>query len=168
MSPLQSFTKKGSPSVKITSQPHVFKNVKVKEENGVLSIISESYSTNKPVIIELSSFKLHQAGVSGTAELRLNHIDSPSFNLDVKDSSSVSAQGKVNNCYITSQGSTDIDLSNLHCKALNIETEGSADVQVYVTKNIRGRLEGAMDLHIAGDPVERMIETIGAVDVMYK
>ncbi len=160
--------KKGPPAIKVSAQPHVFKKITIKEVDGVLTISSGNYSTNKPVILELSSYELHRASIFSTADVRLNHIGSPSFNLDVRGASSVSAYGEANNCRLLSQGSTDIDLSNLHCKTLSLETEGSADVQVYVAKSIKGKLEGAIDLSIAGNPALRQLEASGAVDVVYE
>ena len=89
------------------------------------------------------------------------------FSLLLRGAADVRLSGKQSECHIDSQGAGDIDQSELICEQVALKVFGANDIQVHATREVSGRLQGAGDLAIRGNPARRELAIQGAFDVEY-
>ncbi len=153
--------------IKISATQSVLDSLTYQVRGGRLLINSEGFGTNQRVKIELSGSQLEEVLLRGSQEARFSGIQSTRFELSMRGSADVSVRGTANNCKLDIRGANDLDMEKLRCKHVNIESQGSSDIVLTANASISGRVLGAGDLVVYGQPEKRQLKATGAFDVSY-
>lgn len=118
-------------------------------------------------VLTLSGGNLERVSVHSSANLDLSQLRGKRFALEVRGAADIKLKGKVQQCSIDAQGAGDIDQSELICEALELKIFGANDIEAHVTQRISGRLQGAGDITVHGQPAQRQVSIQGAYDIDY-
>lgn len=159
---------KGTPALKIIAQPHVFKAINLDQQEGLLSLKAGSFSTNKEVIVELSSDHLNQITVLSSASVEVRNLTEKSLDVSLQDASTLFVQGQVDTCHLTIEDASSLNSRNLNCSSIFIQANGSSSVEAYTNYLIEGSLKDAVDLTVFGGPRSRKLQLYDVADVSYE
>jgi len=133
-----------------------------------LTIKSSGFSITAPIKLTLYGNDLQRVFINTAAEATLNDISVNEFYLSVRGAADVSVEGQATGCRISAQGASDLDLSKLRCQSATLAVQGSPDIVLSASKSIKGRVQGAGDIEVLGNPRVRKLEVTGAYDIDYR
>ncbi len=100
---------------------------------------------------------------SGAADIRLN-LDAAFMELKCSGASDARIEGFVQSAQVELSGASDFKSGDFLCDVLDVRLSGASSMRIGVVEAATGRLSGASDLHVKGNP--RMdIRTSGASSV---
>ena len=134
---------------------------------GVLTVGSADVLVESFPIVYIYGKRLEGATVESAADASLEDISVNHFELRVRGSADVTVAGRATACSVDAQSASDIDLSALYCDRMSLAAFGATDIRLQVKESIEGRVQGAGDLEILGQPKQRELKVIGAYDVEY-
>ena len=88
--------------------------------------------------------------ISGSGEMELPSVDSPTFSLAISGSGDMEAAGRCGTGSLSVTGSGDIDASRLTCGTLTATTTGSGDIDARSTDTATLRVTGSGDITVTG------------------
>ena len=88
--------------------------------------------------------------ISGSGEMHLLSVDSPTLSLAISGSGDIEVAGRCGTGSLSVTGSGDIDASRLTCGTLTATTTGSGDIDARATETAALRVTGSGDITVTG------------------
>jgi hypothetical protein len=151
--------------VKVIASNQDYSKIKLTENNGVLSVRSDSGSFGE-VTIKVSTSQLNKIKLSGTGDLT-GYFQGKELNISSSGTSDVSLSGLVEQLTIKNSGTGDMTLNELESSILELNNSGTGDLSVWATKNISGKNSGTGDIKYYGIQ-NSSIKNNGIGDVKFK
>lgn len=158
----------GNARVEIEAEKDAINKIQFHYSGNRLTIKTNGFATQSPVKLKLYGNDLQRVFVNSAADVALHDISVNDFLLSVRGSADVTAQGRARGCQVNAQGANDLDLGQLRCTDLTLTAQGSSDIVVSAAKSVKGRVQGAGDVEVLGNPARRTLEAIGAYDIDYR
>lgn len=157
----------GNPRVEIEAPKDIIDKIMFNASGSKLIIDSHGFSSNGSIKLKLYGKDLRRVFVNSAADVELRDINVNEFTLSTRGAGDVSAQGSATQCVINALGASDLDLAKLRCSKVNLTVQGSADISLTALKSIKGRVQGAGDIEVLGNPSQRNLAAMGAYDIDY-
>lgn len=162
-----SFTGLGVNRVELEGSPTTLRALRLEVSGGTLVISGQGTQFDAVPRIRLEGGQLEEARIRSAGDFNFSQLRGKRFSLLLRGAADVRLSGKQSECHIDSQGAGDIDQSGLICEQVALKVFGANDIQVHATREVSGRLQGAGDLAIRGNPARRELAIQGAFDVEY-
>ncbi|GAA3965533.1 GIN domain-containing protein [Allohahella marinimesophila] len=160
------YRENGRSSIDIEGAVGTLATLRIEVRAGTLFIDSDRARPG-PLQLVVSGTGLRGASISSSADAVFDGLQGLSFELAVSGTADISLNGKVRECSLAAQGSADIDQAELLCGTLQLSVIGAGDIAVYAAKSLQGRVQGAGDLKVHGQPQQRAVQASGAFDIEY-
>lgn len=162
------YTQGGGNHVKLKGPEAALNALRV-EQNGSKVIVEtqDNFSASGQITVEASSTRLTALVLEGAVDATLRRIDSPRLRIQLSGAVNLSGSGRSSHCILNTSGSADVALDKLRCDKVELTVTGSSDLSVYAGSSISGRVGGASDVSVEGNPAQRSVSTSGAADVDY-
>lgn len=151
----------------IEASPATLQALRMEVSGGTLVISGQTTHFEATPRIALAGSRLEEARIRSAGDFRFAQVHGKHFSLLMRGAANVQVSGKQSVCRIDSQGAGDIDQSELICERVALKVFGANDLSVHATREISGRLQGAGDLTVLGNPPKRELAVQGAFDVAY-
>jgi len=139
--------------VKITADEDVFKTLKLKLKNGILTITEEKNRRwGDDIEIEISVRELNSVRISGAGSFEIDNIQADTFTAQISGSGDIKANGKVRKLALNISGSGDIKMENLEAEHVDVKISGAGDAKVYAKTLLKTRISGSGDIAYRGNP----------------
>ena len=104
--------------------------------------------------------------VRGSRDTDLGHIDQQSLKITIANSGSVTAEGKVDELFITVLGSGDARLGKLAARNVTVQIMGSGEVTIAPREELKATIMGSGDVHLLTRParIQRQIMGSGQIE----
>jgi len=135
---------------------------------GTLVIDTNGLQHDGTPTLRVFGNRLDSVTVSSAADVQLFDIRVNRFELQVRGAADIRVAGKSRVCIIDSQGAGDLDQSNLACENVTLKAFGASDILLHASAALEGRVQGAGDVTVTGNPAQRQLEIMGAYDVVYR
>ncbi len=161
------YRRNGAAQIKIEGSQASIAALDISVQNRTLVIAGNAARITDTPRLTIQGGNLEHVRINSPSDIELNQVQTRRFELVVRSAADVRITGRADQCSIDSQGAGDIDQSDLHCQHLNLKVFGANDIQAYASRGVSGRLQGAGDLVIVGNPARREVKVQGAFDVEY-
>ncbi len=132
----------------------------------LLIIFNKKINTAMPVNISINTRNIFYLDIQNSSvTVNINHVNSKEFTFLVKGASSVSADGHVENLYISAFGSVDLYLKELKSNKCRIVLNGTSDAIVNVSGLLTAEINGASDIVYFGKPASVSKKINGTGDI---
>ena len=162
------YSESGNPRVEIEASQEAINKINFIYSGNRLTIKSNGFSTNTPIKLSLYGSDLQRVFINSAADVVLRDIAVSDFFLSVRGAADVEVQGSVRGCQINTQGASDLNLEQLKCQTVTLVAQGSSDIVLFAAKSIKGRVQGAGDVAVLGNPSRRKLEVMGVYDLDYQ
>jgi hypothetical protein len=169
----------GSARVRITiGQPQ---QVTIRGDDNILPLIDttidgdelriapkEGYSSRTPLEVTITVASLRAFNLRGSGDVRIDGLNEPSFDADIRGSGDLTAVGRVDAVRAAIHGSGNMHFENLVAKSADASIAGSGDVRVNASDSVKASIAGSGDILYKGDPpnVDKSIAGSGKVRKM--
>ena len=103
--------------------------------------------------------------VHGSHDTDLGHIDQQSLRITVANSGSVTAEGKVDELFVTVLGSGDAKLGKLAARNVTVQIMGSGDVTVAPREELKATIMGSGDVRLRTRPARIQRQIMGSGEI---
>jgi hypothetical protein len=160
------YYRKKKSSAKISAYSNLLPFVKVSIKNNTLYLkMDKSYSTQKPIVVDIFSPILTSITVHGASNVRLNSIRADNFKIHLVGSGDIIANGKTNTLNVSVSGSGDVEIKKLISKNATVDLTGSADIEVTAQENLKVSISGSGDVTYYGNPQKINKNISGSGDI---
>lgn len=147
------YYRKNKSSATISANRNLIPFVNASVKNNTLYLkMDKSYSTRKPIVIDIFSPNLNAVTVHGASDVHLNAIRADNFKIHLTGSGDITANGRTNKLNIIISGSGDIEAKKLIAQKTNVELKGSADIELTAQKALNINISGSGDVTYFGNP----------------
>ena len=161
------YRESGPVRVEVEASQSMHLALRTEVAGGVLTIGSADVRLESFPTITVYGKRLEGATIESAADASFEDISVNQFELRVLGSADVVVAGRAKACHLEAQSASDIDLSALVCERMRLTAFGATDIRLQATESIEGRVQGAGDLEILGQPQQRQLKVMGAYDVEY-
>lgn len=153
-------------AAEVTGDENLLPIIKVQVSHGDLIISStESYQTQLPLTVELSSPGLTEVTLDGAGDLNLKDLNGKSLKLNINGSGNANAEGKVQDFSVRVSGSGDVSAKNLNTEDADLQITGSGNIRTTVTGTLKATIIGSGGVTYFGSPKKVEPQIIGSGDV---
>ncbi len=139
--------------VEVTGDQNLLDNIQTEVVQGMLVVsTTESYRSQLPITVELSSPHLNEVNLSGAGRMIFHGLKEKSFNLIVSGSASVFAEGSVTHFSALLSGSCVVDAKNLQSNQADVSLTGSGSMVLSVKDTLKAGLTGSGKIQYFGHP----------------
>jgi hypothetical protein len=158
----------GTPqSVVVHADDNLVGKVRTTVRSGTLVIeTTGSFSTRAPMRVSVVVPELTSVSLSGSGNVIVDGVDSPSFTASLPGSGTLLVAGRADHLEASLPGSGQMNLHGLRARAVQVELSGSGEIQVYAADSLDAEVSGSGSVMYAGNPphVARTVTGIGAVE----
>lgn len=127
--------------------------------------VSRSIESQGPLRVEVQSPRLEELEVSGSGNVNLMGVDTPSLRIELGGSGNVRAEGRADALEVLADGSGNLDLARLRAEEASISISGAADAKVHAARRLKVDVSGAGNVVYYGRPAQVVTDISGAGDV---
>ncbi len=147
---------KQSPSLEISTDDNILQYIKTEVVGGVLTISSDrSFLAPTRLTIKASTDMLTNAQISGSGNMTIKEIDTPSFTGRITGSGDMFVNGKATSGNYTVSGSGNIDARNCAVQQATASITGSGNITVTASQALDGTISGSGSIIYFGNPSVR-------------
>lgn len=152
-------------SLTLECDDNLLELIRTEVVNGVLVVKqAQPYSTTLGVVVKVAAPALKSACVSGSGDVCAKNISGKAFEVSIRGSGDVEAEGRVDALRVSITGSGDAGLQDLVCKNAEVKIAGSGDANVHAEESLKVSIAGSGDVAYHGFPtVEKRIHGSGSV-----
>jgi hypothetical protein len=160
-------TNSGKDELKVEAEENILSHIKTTVTGDTLKIsATKSFTTHKPIKIELNPSKINALTLTGTGDAELVDIkEEGTLEVIVAGSADVKGTGQVGKLAVTITGSGDCNLSGLKCRTATVTIAGSGDAKVNCTESLDGSITGSGDISYRGHPAKVEKKVLGSGDI---
>jgi len=156
-------------SLKITGGENILPYIKVKNDEDDLEIsLEKSFNNIGEILVEITVKELKSVDLSGACKIKVDGINTDSFDLDMSGACSGELIGKVRKLEIDLSGATNLDASQLISEMVEIETSGASNADIYASESVDAESSGASNITIYGNPKAVKTDVSGASNINSK
>jgi hypothetical protein len=139
--------------VEVSGDQNLLPLINTQVVQGVLVISStQSYQTQRPIVIELTSPSLSRVALQGASNITLKGLNDKSLQLDIKGSGDVNAEGNVSQFSVHTKGSGDVNAKDLKSIHADLQVTGSGNIANTVKQSLKASIAGSGDITYFGHP----------------
>lgn len=152
-------------SVSVSFDDNLMEFVEATVEQGKLKIrVSESYSSGKGLIIDITVPELTLVDVSGAGTAKITNYNGEKLSINISGAASIMAEGTVDTLDVEASGACSLKLIDLVAKNCNVDMSGAGGAKVNVTEKLEAKLSGVGSVKYKGDPeVKEEISGVASV-----
>lgn len=124
------------------------------------------YSSRLGVRVQVTTPNLSAVSVSGSGDITIDGLSSPSFEISVQGSGDVAAAGEVDRLEVRIMGSGDVELFALRAREAKVSIAGSGDAELEVSEALDATIQGSGDIVYRGHPPKVTQRVHGSGDVV--
>lgn len=132
----------------------------------LLLSIKESFTTQLPIKVTLTSPNLEAIRTEGSSDIILNAINSDHFVADLEGTGNLTANGRVSSLTLNITGTGDVQTKALIADVVDVSLEGTSEVQLTAKKQLTANVSGAGEIVYYGEPVYIDKKISGAGDII--
>lgn len=156
----------GSPSLKISGDDNIIPLLKAKVIDKTLQIsIDKSYSTNHPIIIQVSSPNIASISINGSSNVNLEDINTEHLKISLLGTADIKANGLASRLDLNVQGSGDANIKSLTADYVTVSLQGSGDIILTAKKQLDATVSGVGDIRFFGNPLKISKKISGVGDI---
>lgn len=122
----------------------------------------------RKIIIDISTNDLEEIISSGISNIYAERIDEQNFSVDLRRAGVIELFGKVENFDAYIYGAALLDSKEFFARFVDIDIEGSARAEAYVSEKLTVELSGNGSIDYYGDPLEVVVDNSGVGSVNKK
>lgn len=111
-----------------------------------------SYSTTRPVRVDVTMISLDQVSISGSGNLDVPELKADSFYANLAGSGNITLSGEANTTNFTISGSGNIFSDRLTAKTAKALISGSGNITMYASDALDATITGSGDIRYSGSP----------------
>lgn len=155
-----------SNSIRINGDTNLIKLLTLNLKADRLTLkISKSYSSDKPIKLELHINRFNHLTVDGANVVSVNNINSKSFAVNASDGAEVSLAGKTAQLRLNLQGAAKVTAGQLICTKIEAIAIGATEALVNVGSELRVNASGAAKIYYNTSPMKIIKHISGAAEV---
>lgn len=153
----------GAPAVSLRADDNLLPTITTDVVEGALVIrANASFSTESAIAVDVVTPSLGRVEVQGSGSVVVTDMAGPALDLSVRGSGSIEASGSVDRLTVTSAGSGAVELFELSAEEADVNVDGSANVNVTVSRSLRAKVTGSGTVVFGGDPSEVVTDIDGS------
>ncbi len=159
--------RQGPPSLTISGDDNLINHVLTKVVKNTLHIsMDKSYSSQLPLIVNVSSPDIKSITIIGTSHVELNAIKEDKLILNLFGTADLVANGTVDQLEITVQGAGDVKVKPLIADFVTVNLNGSGDIELTAKKQLDAKISGVGDIRFFGQPkkINKQISGVGDIE----
>ena len=144
----------GAPqSVVVHADDNLVDNVLTTVRSGTLVIeTTGSFSTRAPMRVSVVVPKLMSVSLSGSGNVTIDGVDSPSFTASLPGSGTMLVAGRTDHLEASLPGSGQMIMHGLIARTAEVQLSGSGNIHVFATDSLDAELSGSGSIMYAGNP----------------
>jgi hypothetical protein len=103
-------------------------------------------------------------GISGGGDLQMK-LDAQKLDCSISGGGDANLSGQANNFEISINGGGDMHAGDLKTETTTFQANGGSDIQVYVSKELKGSISGGGNVYYSGNPGSVNIDAKGGSEV---
>lgn len=119
----------------------------------------------RKIIIEISTTDLEEIFSSGISNIYAEGIDEQNFFVELKRAGVIELFGKVEMLEADISGAALLDSRELYARFVDIDIDGSAKAEVYISEKLTADLSANGSIDYYGDPLEVVVDNSGVGSV---
>jgi len=140
-----------APSVRLSGDDNLLKEVRTRVSNGVLTIdLEHSCSFRRGLDIEVTTPSLERLAIEGSGDVRVQGLGGERVKFSIEGSGTLRAQGAVQELVGSIEGSGDLKLAELDAAKAELSIEGSGAIEVRVAQALHYSIEGSGSIRYSG------------------
>lgn len=153
-------------SLSITAEDNLQKYITSEVVNDKLIIENtRNILPKRKIIIEISTTDLEEIISSGISNIYAERIDEQNFYVELKRAGVIELFGKVEMLEADISGAALLDSRELYARFVDIDIDGSARAEVYISEKLTADLSGNGSIDYYGDPLEVVVDNSGVGSV---
>ncbi|TNC81015.1 MAG: hypothetical protein C9356_10460 [Oleiphilus sp.] len=161
------YSETGPNRIEIEAPAATLRALRVEVRAGKLIIDTNGLQPDSTPTLRVFGQHLEELDIRTAANARLHDILAKRFHLKVKGASDIEISGQAKDCELDIQGASDIDQSGLRCDHIALRTFGANDIRLHASQSVSGRVQGAGDIDVSGNPARREVQVMGASDIHF-
>ncbi len=158
--------RQGPLSLVITADDNLVSKVVTEVIGHTLYIsMEQSYSSQNPIIVTVSSPEIESMDINGTSKVELDAIATKQLKLKVMGAVDLYANGNALVLELNIQGTSDVKMKSLDSDFVTVNLQGSGDVELTVHKELKARVSGVGDILFFGKPTKISKHISGVGDI---
>lgn len=157
--------KQGPLSLTITADHNLVNKVVTEVVAHTLHIsMEQSYSSQNPIIVTVSSPEMESIDINGTSDVELNAIATKQLKLRLEGAVDLYANGNALVLDLNIHGTSDVKIKSLNSDFVTINLHGSGDIELTAHKELNAKVFGAGDILFFGKPtkISKQISGLGS------
>lgn len=143
----------GHGSLSIKGDDNIIGHVRVRLENGVMTIDTDTPVRGKmPLELRLGAAKLESVSVSGVTHVRIEGLAAQGFVANATGVSKVVAEGTADSLALTGKEVSELDFTKVVSRSAKIDLVKAATARVGYLENLDVRMQDACRLFYEGEP----------------
>jgi hypothetical protein len=144
-------------SVTITAEDNIAPLIETNVQNHQLVIKTKpqmSYSTNRPVIIDVTMVSLDSVSIGGSGNIDVPELTADAFKAEITGSGNITVRGTANSVNLTVSGSGNLYCDQLKAKTAVATLTGSGNITIYASDSLEATLSGSGSIRYSGNPAK--------------
>lgn len=155
------------PSLTVEADANILPLIQSHLRGGRLILEAKgSFETRRLPVVRITLPALEQVSLLAGA-MRVDGLDNQRFRLRLEGSGEIRLEGRSRHVELEVTGAAVVDAANLHSDHLRLISEGASDIHAHASESLDATLNGASDIHIAGNPPRRHIGGWGAGELTF-
>jgi hypothetical protein len=152
-------------SVSVTFDDNLMEFVECSVEEGKFKLhVTESYSSNSGLVVNIVVPELSFLKVSGAGTAKITNYAGEKLSIDVSGVATVIAEGTVDSVDVEASGACSLKLIDLAAKNCSVDMSGAGSAKVHATEMLVAKVSGVGSVQYKGDPqVKKDISGVGSV-----
>jgi Putative auto-transporter adhesin, head GIN domain len=160
------YRRAASVQVEVIGDQNLLPIITTQVDQGILVVSAkQSYQTQQPITIELSSPHLTAATLQGAGELVLKDVSETSLHLELQGSGNVNVEGGVEQLSVHTKGSGDVNAKALESIHADLQVKGSGNIITTVKKSLTASVVGSGNITYFGHPKKVDPHLAGSGDI---
>lgn len=144
---------KGDPMVRVMADENLIANVITKVEDHMLKIYSPTgFETNGILKVEIHNRDLSKIVATDRADVDIDNLDAPRFEVSISDETDVSLSGKATEFEAYLNDHARLKASHLQTKTAKVMQMGNSHAEVYARESLDLNITDAAQLFYYGNP----------------
>lgn len=159
-------------SLRLSGDPRAIRQIKTEVENGTLVIRREpsgwGWGQGGRITAHVTVPRLESLEIRGTAKTEIAGFDGGDTRIEIRGTSTLSAEGWLESFDLSARGTVDADLDALSVADAEISIRGTGNVVIGVSRTLQAKVRGTGNINYTGAPREVVTEIRGTGNVRHR
>ncbi|HPN83898.1 MAG TPA: DUF2807 domain-containing protein [Victivallales bacterium] len=139
--------------IEIETDSNLLETIKTEIKDGILVVWpAKPCSFTRIPVLKLSCVMISKIKSSGSAEINITGIKTPSFGITMSGRGKADIYGETEDFFVKTSGSASVYATNLICKNIKIEASGSGEMKFNSVKSLSAKIRGSTKIYLPSRP----------------